>query len=122
MAGDRARAGCADAAAASLSHRTLLVLGHAALPFAGCRSRPRMPAGTTCKLQGLQIEVLADLPDAGPTRARFSFDKPLEDPSLAFYRWDERTFIPFTPPRIGEQLTLPGAVLPGGIKSARSGH
>lgn len=78
--------------------------------------RLRMPAGTTVKLEGLQIEVLADLPDAGPTRARFSFDKALEDPSLAFYRWDERNFIPFTPPRIGEQQTLPGAVLPVGFE------
>jgi hypothetical protein len=81
------------------------------------RSRTlRMPAGTTVLLEGLHVEVLADLPDAGPTRARFTFDKPLEDPSFAFYRWAEREFVPFVPPPIGQQITLPGAVLPVGFQ------
>lgn len=78
--------------------------------------RVRMPAGSSVRMLGMQVEILEELPDAGPTRARFTFDKPLEDPSLAFYRWEERSFVPFAPPKLGEQTTLPGAVLPVGFE------
>jgi hypothetical protein len=78
--------------------------------------RVRMPRGTIVELEGLRVEILEELPDAGPTRARFSFDKPLEDSSFAFYRWSERGFVPFTLPKLGEQVTLPGAVLPVGFE------
>jgi hypothetical protein len=70
----------------------------------------RMPAGTTVQLEGCQIEVLADLPEAGPTRARFTFDKSLDDPALVLYRWQERRFVPFTPPRVGEAVVLQGSL------------
>ena len=78
--------------------------------------RVRMPPGTRVELEGLRVEILDELPDGGPTRARFTFDKPLEDPSLAFYRWAERGFVPFTPPKVGDQTTLPGSVLPVGFE------
>jgi hypothetical protein len=78
--------------------------------------RLAMPPGTTVELEGFRVEVLADQLNAGPTRARFTFDKPLEHPSLAFYRWDERGFVPFSPPAIGQQVELPGAVLPVGFE------
>jgi hypothetical protein len=76
----------------------------------------RMPAGSQVQLKGLHIEVLAEQPDAGPTRVRFSFDKSLNDPSFAFYRWGEREFVVFAPPAVGEQTVLPGASLPVGFE------
>jgi hypothetical protein len=75
-----------------------------------------MAPGTRVELEGYRVEVLADAPNAGPTRARFTFAKPLEDPSLAFYRWDERKFVPFVPPAMGEEVVVPGAVLPVGFE------
>jgi hypothetical protein len=74
-----------------------------------------MPAGTTVQLEGYRVEVVEARPNAGPTRARFTFDKPLEDPGLAFYRWGERSFVPFAVPPNGEPVVLPGAVMPIGL-------
>jgi hypothetical protein len=84
----------------------------------GLHRDPRlvMPPGTKVELEGFLVEVLATTEDAGPTLARFTFDKPLEDPGLAFYRWDERHFVPWTPPPIGARVVLPGALLPGGFE------
>jgi hypothetical protein len=78
--------------------------------------RLRMPPGSRVQLDGFYVEILADRPDAGPTRARFTFDKRLEDPSLAFYRWGERTFVPFAPPPLGEEVVLPGSRMPVGFE------
>lgn len=78
--------------------------------------RLAMPPGTTVQLEGYRVEVLEAAPNAGPTRARFTFEKPLDDPSLAFYRWDERRFVPFVPPASGQRVVVPGAVLPVGFE------
>ena len=76
--------------------------------------RLKMPVGAVVKLSGFSVEVLATSQASGPTRVRFTFAKPLEDPSLAFYRWDERQFVPFTPPGVGQERTLPAALMPVG--------
>jgi hypothetical protein len=34
-------------------------------------------------------------------------DKPLEDPSLQWLRWDRREYVPFVPPKVGERVVLP---------------
>lgn len=78
--------------------------------------RLAMPPGTTVRLHGFQVDVLEARKDAGPTRVRVMFDRPLEDPSLAFYRWDERRFVPFAPPPVGARVELPGAVMPVGFE------
>jgi hypothetical protein len=47
-----------------------------------------------------------------PGMRSFTFDQPLEDPSLAWDRWEDRGFLLFESPREGGQIVLPGAVLP----------
>jgi hypothetical protein len=77
--------------------------------------RLEMPPGTKVRLEGFEVEVLHSVKNAGPDRARFTFDKPLEDPGIVFYRWSERRFVPFTPPALGAEVELPGAVAPVGF-------
>ena len=75
------------------------------------RSLP-MPAGTEVHLSGFDVEVLTATVEGWPVDVKFTFDKPLEDPSLVFYRWKDRGFSLFTPPALGESVELPGASLP----------
>ncbi len=57
-------------------------------------------------MPGLEIEVRA-LTDAGdPRTVRYRFAVPLEDPTLRWLRWRERTYEPFTPPELGASVTL----------------
>ena len=78
-------------------------------------ARLAMPPGTQVKLTGFDVEVLHTTPDGRPDDVRFTFDVPLEDPDLVFYRWDEDKFVRFTPPAIGQQVALPGASAPLGL-------
>ncbi|WP_147332955.1 hypothetical protein [Archangium gephyra] len=61
--------------------------------------------GAQVKLQGMTVTVLEDNGE-GPTRVGFTFDTPLEDPSLVFIRWKDGALRPFTPPAVGERLAL----------------
>lgn len=61
--------------------------------------------GNQVKLQGMTVTVLEDN-GKGPTRLGFTFDTPLEDPSLVFIRWQDGALRPFTPPPVGERLAL----------------
>ncbi|NBD09411.1 MULTISPECIES: hypothetical protein [Corallococcus] len=45
----------------------------------------------------------------GPTRISFTFDVPLEDPSLKFVEWRNRKVIPWTPPALGGPPSLTNA-------------
>jgi hypothetical protein len=71
-----------------------------------------MPAGSRVSLSGFEVEVLQSTKEGWPEHVRFTFDKPLEDPKMAFYRWDALKFVPFTPPALGESVVLPGAEIP----------
>lgn len=68
---------------------------------------PRHPLrkGAQVKLKGMTVTVLEDN-GKGPTRLGFTFDKPLEDPSFVFIRWKDGALRPFTPPPVGERVTL----------------
>lgn len=68
-----------------------------------------MPVGTRVELSGFLVEVLHTTPDGRPDRVRFTFDKPLDDPSLAFVRFEQGRFVPFTPPVVGAVVEVPGA-------------
>jgi hypothetical protein len=69
-----------------------------------------MPLGHRVELTGLTIEVTELTDDGRPAAVTFTFDVPLEDPSLRWLRWCEGEFVPFTPPRIGESVELAPAV------------
>jgi hypothetical protein len=43
--------------------------------------------------------------------AAFLFDEPLESPSLRWLVWERGHYVGFTPPKIGEAVTLPPASL-----------
>jgi hypothetical protein len=61
--------------------------------------------GDQVKLTGMTVTVLA-ADEQGPTRLGFTFDRPLEDPSLVFLRWKDDALRPFIPPPVGERLPL----------------
>ncbi len=72
------------------------------------KSHP-MHVGQQIVLFGMSVEVLALLDDWQPSRARFTFTVPLDDPSLVLLRWEEgKDFIPYTPPAVGESESLRG--------------
>ncbi len=53
---------------------------------------------------GLRAEVVAADP-LGITRLRFTFDVPLEDPSLVLLHWEEGLLVPLFPPPVGTTWT-----------------
>lgn len=64
-----------------------------------------LPEGSRVELPGMTVTVLAA--DAeGPTRLGFTFDTPLEDPSLVFLSWREGAMHRMTPPAVGEHVPL----------------
>jgi hypothetical protein len=62
--------------------------------------------GDAVHLTGLTVTVTDETPDLRPAEALFHFDVPLEDPSLAWYRWDTGRFVSWKPPAIGQKETL----------------
>jgi hypothetical protein len=65
--------------------------------------------GARIPLDGLEIEV-SDLTDDGrPAEILAHFDRTLEDPSLVWLKWGVTGYVPFVPPDIGQQVTLPAA-------------
>ena len=64
-----------------------------------------LPAGL------FQVTVEALTSDGWPQAVRMHFDRPLHDSSLAFFRWSERGFVPFTMPERGASVTLPAVDL-----------
>lgn len=72
-----------------------------------CRGEDRpMTLGQTVELTGMSVEVAAMTWDGRPAEAVFRFDKRLEDPSLRWLQWKDGGFVPFTPPAIGESVTV----------------
>ncbi len=67
---------------------------------AGFRAGERIP------LSGLTIEI--ETARGGHALSALAhFDRPLDDPSLLWLRWGERSYVPFTPPALGGSATLP---------------
>jgi hypothetical protein len=62
---------------------------------------PGRPLPPKIALAGVDIEVLA------PDRARFRFDRSLDDPSFLWMRWGARGYQPASPPPVGGALHLP---------------
>jgi hypothetical protein len=68
-------------------------------------SRFPLKLGETVSLRGLKAEVIL-VRKGYPARVRFTFDKPLEDPSYLFLRFTSEGLVKFQPPLIGKQIRL----------------
>jgi len=62
--------------------------------------------GEVINVAGMQATV-TELGRDGPTRVRFRFDKPLDDPSLVWLIWKDGRLQRIAPPAIGATLDLP---------------
>jgi hypothetical protein len=72
-----------------------------------------MSVGDKVELTGMTAEVTALTDDGRPAEATFRFSVPLEDPSLRWLAWGNPSYVLFTPPPIGETITLPVAHVKG---------
>ncbi|MDD5063235.1 MAG: hypothetical protein PHQ35_00545 [Phycisphaerae bacterium] len=68
--------------------------------------------GDRIKLTGMTVEILELTGDNRPAKAAFTFSVPLEDPSLRWLQYKDGSFVPFTPPAIGENMVLKSEKLP----------
>jgi hypothetical protein len=67
--------------------------------------------GHTVDLTGMRVEVLEITPDGRPAAARFTFDVPIEDPSLRWIQWNGMRVEPVELPPIGASTTIPAGFL-----------
>jgi hypothetical protein len=66
-----------------------------------------LPAGEEIVLSGLTARVAAVSSGGAPSEVIFRFALPLEDPSLVWLQWRGEGFASWTPPAIGQTVTLP---------------
>jgi hypothetical protein len=62
--------------------------------------------GDRVELTDMTVEILELTGDNRPAKAAFTFAVPLEDPSLRWLQYKDGSFVPFTPPAIGETVVL----------------
>ena len=55
---------------------------------------------------GLEVEIRKLAGPGDPTLVRYRFPVPLEDSTLRWLAFQERAYVPFSPPGIGESVTL----------------
>ena len=67
-----------------------------------------MQPGHIVRLRNVVIEVL-EVSNSLPSRAQFRFKVPIDDPSLLWFRWENGTYVLFTPPDVGEAVTIEGS-------------
>ena len=70
------------------------------------RERPFV-AGDSVALAGVTIEIERVTDDGRPASVLARFALPLEDPSLVWRRWQGHTYVPYAPPAVGSNETLP---------------
>lgn len=68
-------------------------------------------AGDRFALDGLEITVVAATDAGAPLEVRFDFERPLEDDHYYFVTWRDGTYVPFTPPAVGETGVIPAISL-----------
>jgi hypothetical protein len=66
-----------------------------------------MQVGETIELQGVTVEIQEVDPQGRPLVVGFEFSVPLEDPSLYWRQFRQNEYRPFTPPAVGDSLTIP---------------
>jgi hypothetical protein len=81
--------------------------------FDGFRDLTRWPfrVGERIELAHFTVEVLEVDARGAPTRARITFDRDLEAPTLTFLHWSEAAITPWTPPPVGTSLQLSAAAV-----------
>ena len=62
--------------------------------------------GHRISLTGLEIEVTSLTEDSRPAEVQFRFSVPLEDKSLRWLKWKNGNYVAFTPPGVGEKMTM----------------
>ena len=67
-----------------------------------------LPIGTKIELAGMTVEVKTLAKGGWPLEVAYTFDVPLEDPSLQWLKFQDSTYVPYTPPGIGETEILNG--------------
>ena len=67
-----------------------------------------MQTGQIVRLNNVVVEVL-EVSNGLPSRVQFRFRFPLDDPGFLWFRWENGTYVPFTPPDVGEAVTIEGA-------------
>jgi len=67
-----------------------------------------MQPGQIVRVRDVVIEVL-EVFNGLPSKAQFRFKVPIDDPRLLWFRWRNGTYVPFTPPGVGETVTIEGA-------------
>jgi hypothetical protein len=65
-----------------------------------------LSAGDRFRLPDSPVEVVAIGANARPVELRVSFDLPLDSRSLCWAAWSPDGFVPFTPPPVGQSVTL----------------
>jgi putative effector of murein hydrolase LrgA (UPF0299 family) len=68
-------------------------------------------AGDRIALAHLTVEVREVDTTGAPTRARFTFDRPLDDPGLTFRYWNGPDIATWTPPPVGTHQQLAAAAV-----------
>jgi hypothetical protein len=83
--------------------------GFLALPSERMQRNPknRMPIGYTVRFSDLSIEITSLTPDGRPAEILARFERPLEDASYELYAWQEKRFVLFSPPKVGQAVLLP---------------
>ncbi len=73
------------------------------------RNHP-LKLGESIELSGVRIEVTKLSKDGYPLGATFRFERPLEDPSMKWLKWDweSKAFTSFSPPLAGSTMRVPG--------------
>jgi hypothetical protein len=66
-----------------------------------------MHPGQKVVLDDMVVEVL-EVKDGVASAASYRFARPLEDPNLAWFRWHNGIYVPFTLPEIGEEIIIEG--------------
>ena len=69
------------------------------------QEHPLLP-GNRVELTGMTAEILDVSPNNTVTKVAFKFDRPLEDRSLRWLKWQDGDFTPFELPEIGQSLEL----------------
>jgi hypothetical protein len=67
-----------------------------------------MQPGEMVTLNDMHIEIL-EIKEGLPFAASYRFERTLEDSSFNWFRWHDGKYVPFTPPAIGETITIEGA-------------